>query len=43
MSGHTVTTAPSERRVRVELDGELIADSSRVLELEETGHPTRSG
>jgi uncharacterized protein (DUF427 family) len=41
MSGHTVTTAPSTRRVRVELDGELIADSSRVLALEETGHPTR--
>ena len=41
MTGHTVTTTPSEQRVRVELDGELIADSSRALELHETGHKTR--
>ena len=41
MSGHTITTAPSERRVRVALDGETIADSSRALELHETGYPPR--
>ena len=41
MSGHTVTTTPSERHVRVALDGETIADSGRALELHETGHATR--
>jgi uncharacterized protein (DUF427 family) len=41
MSGHTVTTEPSGRRLRVTLDGEVIAESSRVLELHETGLPTR--
>jgi uncharacterized protein (DUF427 family) len=41
MSGHTVTTSPSERRVRVTLDGETIADSTRALELHETGHAVR--
>ena len=41
MSGHTVTTMPSEHRVRVTLDGETIAESSRALELHETGHATR--
>ena len=41
MKGHTITTSPIEQRVRVELDGEVIADSSRALELHETGHATR--
>jgi uncharacterized protein (DUF427 family) len=41
MSGHTVTTEPSEHHVRVALDGEVIAESSRALELHETGHSTR--
>ena len=37
---HTVTTEPSERRLRVALDGWVIAESSRVLELHETNHPS---
>jgi uncharacterized protein (DUF427 family) len=41
MTGHTITTAPSEHRVSVALDGETIAESSRALELHETGHATR--
>ena len=38
---HSVTTEPSERRLRVALDGEVIAESSRVVELHETRYPTR--
>ena len=30
---------PCERRVRVELDGELVADSTRALRVLETSHP----
>jgi uncharacterized protein (DUF427 family) len=41
MPGHEVTTEPLGRRVRVEVDGELIADSTNVLVLHETGLPTR--
>jgi uncharacterized protein (DUF427 family) len=41
MSGHTVTTKPSGQRVRVTVGGEEIAASTRALELEETGLPTR--
>jgi uncharacterized protein (DUF427 family) len=38
---HTVSTAPSRHRIVVRLDGEPIAESSRVLELHETNYPTR--
>jgi uncharacterized protein (DUF427 family) len=41
MKGHSIKLVPSERRVRVEIAGELIAESDRVLELHETGHNTR--
>ena len=38
---HTIELLPSERHVRVEVGGELIAESSRALELRETGHRPR--
>jgi uncharacterized protein (DUF427 family) len=41
MSGHTVSVAASERRVRVSIRGEVVAESERALELHETGYPTR--
>ena len=40
-SGHTVTISPSEARVEVRLDGELLAASDRPLRLAETGLPDR--
>lgn len=39
--GHTVTLTPSELRVEVRVDGELVAESDRPLLLDETGLPTR--
>jgi len=41
MKGHTIELVPSDRRVRVEVAGERIAESGRVLELHETGHRVR--
>jgi hypothetical protein len=38
---HRVDAIPSERHVRVELDGELLAESRRPLALFESGLPTR--
>jgi uncharacterized protein (DUF427 family) len=38
---HRITTRPSDRRIRVELDGRTLAESSRAVELDETGLPTR--
>lgn len=38
---HRVDAIPSERHVRVELEGELLAESRRPLALFETGLPTR--
>jgi uncharacterized protein (DUF427 family) len=38
---HRVDAIPSERHVRVELDGKLIAESRRPLALFESGLPTR--
>ena len=38
---HRVDAMPSERHVRLELDGETIAESRRVVTLFETGLPTR--
>jgi uncharacterized protein (DUF427 family) len=40
-SGHRITTNPSARTVRVEHGGEVLAESSRAVELHETGLPTR--
>ncbi len=40
-TAHRISTRPSERHVRVEFDGQVLAESDRALELEETGLPTR--
>ena len=39
--GHRVETRPSTNTVRVEHDGEVLAESDRALELHETGLPVR--
>jgi uncharacterized protein (DUF427 family) len=39
--GHTIDLVPFEGAVRVAVDGELVAESSRALELRETGHRSR--
>ena len=41
MSAHRISTAPSERHVRVESNGHVLAESDRAVELHETGLPTR--
>ncbi|MBE2318712.1 DUF427 domain-containing protein [Solirubrobacter sp. CPCC 204708] len=41
MSAHRISTTPSEARVRVESNGQVLAESSRAVELHETGLPTR--
>jgi len=38
---HRIRTRPCAGRVRVELGGLVLADSDRVVELDETGAPTR--
>jgi len=38
---HRITTRPSTRRVVVEHDGSVLAASTRAIELDETGAPTR--
>ena len=38
---HRITTRPSERQVRVESGGQVLAESNRAIELDETGLPTR--
>jgi uncharacterized protein (DUF427 family) len=38
---HRITTRPSERHVRVLAGGEVLAESRRAVELDETGLPTR--
>ena len=38
---HRITTRPSPRHVRVELEGQVLAETDRALELDETGLPTR--
>jgi uncharacterized protein (DUF427 family) len=38
---HRIDTYATSRRVRAELDGEVLADSTRVLALHETGLPAR--
>jgi uncharacterized protein (DUF427 family) len=40
-TGHTISTHPSEQKVRVELDGQVLAESTNAIALEETGLPTR--
>jgi uncharacterized protein (DUF427 family) len=41
VGAHRISTHPCSRRIRVELEGEVIAESSRAVALEETGLPTR--
>ena len=41
VGAHRITTRPSARHVRVERNGELLAESDRAIELDETGLPTR--
>jgi uncharacterized protein (DUF427 family) len=41
VGAHRISTGPSTRHVRVERDGEVLAESDRAVELEETGLPTR--
>jgi uncharacterized protein (DUF427 family) len=41
VGAHRISTHPFEGRVRVEHEGELLADSDRAMALEETGLPTR--
>ena len=39
--GHSIDLVPSERPARIEVGGELVAESDRALELRETGHRSR--
>ena len=41
VGAHRITTHPFTGTVRVEKDGELLAESSRAVALEESGLPTR--
>ena len=41
VGAHRVSTRPSTRHVRVEQDGQVLAESDRAVELSETGLPTR--
>jgi uncharacterized protein (DUF427 family) len=41
VGAHRISTRPSERHVRVEFNGHVLAESDRAVELEETGLPTR--
>ena len=41
VGAHRITTRPSTRHVRVELAGQVLAESDRAVELYETGLPTR--
>jgi uncharacterized protein (DUF427 family) len=38
---HRISTRPSTRHVRVESDGQVLAESDRAMELDETRLPTR--
>ncbi|HTO01201.1 MAG TPA: DUF427 domain-containing protein [Microthrixaceae bacterium] len=40
-AGHTISTAKSNSRVEVKLDGEVLADTRHPILLDETGLPTR--
>jgi uncharacterized protein (DUF427 family) len=40
-TGHKISTHPADGTIRVELDGEVLAESSNAIALEETGLPTR--
>jgi uncharacterized protein (DUF427 family) len=42
VGAHRITTRPSTRHVRVESDGQVLAESDRATELDEAGLPTTS-
>jgi uncharacterized protein (DUF427 family) len=41
VGAHRITTHPCSSRIRVELNGAVLAESDRAVALEETGLPTR--
>ena len=41
VGAHRISTNASERHIRVEHDGQVLAESDRAIELHETGLPTR--
>jgi uncharacterized protein (DUF427 family) len=41
IGAHRISTAPSDRHVRVEANGQTLAESDRAIELHETGLPVR--
>jgi uncharacterized protein (DUF427 family) len=41
VGAHRITTNPCTRRIRVELRGQVLAESDRAVALDETGLPTR--
>ncbi len=41
VGAHRISTRPSDRHVRVECDGAVLADSRRAVELDESRLPTR--
>ena len=41
VGAHRITTQPFAGKVRVERDGQLLAESSRAIRLDETGLPPR--
>ena len=41
VGAHRIATRPCTRHVRVELAGQVLAQSDRAVELDETGLPTR--
>src|SRR5690349_4022307 len=41
VGAHRISTRPSTKHVRVEHDGQVLAESDRAVELDETGLPTR--
>src|SRR3954451_8999995 len=40
-TGHVIEVLPATQTIRVEIDGEVVAESSDAVALEETGAPTR--
>ena len=41
VGAHRITTAPSTKHVQVEVDGQVVADTTRAVELDETRLPVR--
>ena len=41
VGAHRISTRPSTKHIRVEHDGQVLAESDRAVELDETGLPTR--